>query len=270
MPYRFLEVTTDGLVSIIVLNRPEAMNALTRDMLAELNDAIQAADADDNVRSVVLTGKGRAFCAGADIGAAVAGGQQAVSSGQSSLVQRVKVGRTGIQKVARAMESLSKPCVAAVNGAAVGGGMDIASMADIRIAADTARFGMTHLKVCRLSLDGGYYYMQRIVGFARTMELVMRGRMFSAQEALDMGYVTEVASPDHLMERALAIAREVAEMPPVATHFAKQLVKDASGGSLEDALHAAEMATAFLAGTEDFVEGPRAQKEKRKPSFTGK
>lgn len=270
MPYRFLEVATDGGVNVIALNRPEALNALTRDMLDELDDAIRAADEDDNIRAVVLTGKGRAFCAGADIGAAVAGGQQAVSGGQGSLAQRVKVGRTGIQRVARAMESLSKPCVAAVNGPAVGGGMDLASLADVRVAADTARFGMTHLKVCRLSLDGGYYYMQRIVGFARTMELVLRGRMFSAQEALAMGYVTEVVAPDQLMERALAIAREIAEMPPVATHFAKQLVRDAFHGSLEDALHAAEMATAFLADTEDFREGPQAHKEKRKPNFTGR
>src|SRR3990172_13360016 len=177
-------------------------------MLNEWVAALEEAKYDDEVRVVVVTGTGRGFCSGADV-KAMASGKPIVGAGRYAA-------RLSVQRLPRAVESLDKPYIAAINGPAVGGGFDTASMADIRIAADTATFSMNHLRIAGLSADGGYYFLARILGIAKTMELAMKFDFFDAAEALRIGYVSQVVPHEQLGDSTRDLAARLAEGPPNA------------------------------------------------------
>src|SRR3990172_12083398 len=179
---------SDGIATI-TLNRPERMNAFTPQMLDEWLAALQDAHVDAEVRAVIVTGRGRGFCTGAD----VSGGAAASLMDRSrSLAENRNFLRDSVQRIPRLAALMEKPYIAAVNGPAVGAGMDMASMCDIRFAADTARFGLTYVRMGLVPGDGGCYYLPRIVGVARALDLIWTGRLFDAEEGLRIGYVSGV------------------------------------------------------------------------------
>jgi enoyl-CoA hydratase/carnithine racemase len=175
-----------------------------------------------------------------------------------------------VQRIPRLVSLLDKPYIAAVNGAAVGAGMDMASMCDIRFAADKARFGMTYVRMGIVPGDGGCYYLPRIVGTARALDLIWTGRIFDAQEALEMGYVSEVVAADRLLERVREYALQLAKGPGVAVQMSKRLVYRSQELDADAALELAQQAMFICQSTEDAVEGPRAFAEKREPEFKGR
>src|SRR3989304_506782 len=224
-------------IATITLNRPERMNAFTPRMLDEWLAALQDAHLDAETRVVILTAEGRGFCTGMDV--------QAQAQGQGLLPQSRSLGearnylRDSVQRIPRLVAQLDKPYIAAVNGAAVGAGMDMASLCDIRFAADTARFGLTYVRMGLVPGDGGCYYLPRIVGLARALDLIWRGRLFDAGEALRIGYVSAGVPADELMAYTREYALKLARGPAVAIQLAKRLVYRSLEASVDQALERA-------------------------------
>jgi enoyl-CoA hydratase/carnithine racemase len=266
---QILYETSDG-VATITLNRPERMNAFTDVMLREWAQALEAARLDADVRVVVITGAGRGFCAGADLKGAMSGAGQQREAGPPTAASRRNWLRDGVHYVPRAVQLLDKPYIAAVNGAAVGAGMDMASMADIRIASESAKFGMSYVKVGLVPGDGGCFLLPRIVGLQKALELIWTGDIIDAAEAARIGYVTKVVAGDALMDESMALARRLAEGPAVAMQLAKRLVYRGLESTWHEAFEQANTAMAIAQTTEDAREGPRAFAESRPPKFTGR
>lgn len=268
MDYTEILYETSNGVATITLNRPERMNAFTPTMIREWAHALEAARVDPDVRAVIVTGAGRGFCAGADL----RGGSEltAAGDGPPSAADRRNWLRDGVHHVPRQVALLDKPYLCAVNGPAVGAGMDMCSMADIRIASEQARFAMSYVKVGLVPGDGGCYYLPRIVGLAKALELIWTGDFIDAQEALRIGYVSRVVPHDDLMPAARELAERLARGPAVAVQLAKRLVYRGLTSDVYEALEAAGQAMAIVQSTEDAREGPRAFAEKREPQFKGR
>ncbi len=256
-------------VATITLNRPDRMNAFTNTMIREWAQALEDARLDADVGAVIVTGAGRGFCAGADL-RGEAGLQNIAGEGPPSAADRRNWLRDSVHFVPRAVALLDKPYIAAVNGAAVGAGMDMCSMADIRIASEAARFSMGYVKVGLVPGDGGCYYLPRIVGMARALELIWTGDFFDAEEALRIGYVTRVVPGEELMPAVRELAGRIASGPAVAVQLGKRLAYRGQQQDVLEALEAAGQAMAIVQSTEDAREGPRAFAEKREPQFRGR
>jgi len=254
-------------IATITLNRPERMNAFTPKMLDEWYAALLDAHTDADLRVVVLTGAGRGFCAGADL----AGGEGvSLLHRSTSQIENRNFLRDSVQRIPRLISIMEKPYIAAVNGAAVGAGMDMASMCDIRFAADSARFGMTYVRMGLIPGDGGCYFLPRIVGMGKALDLIWSGRIFDAQEALSMGYVSAVVPADELIAYTREYATRLVSGPAVAIQQAKRLAYRSQELSLDAALDLAQQAMFIAQSTEDSREGPRAFAEKREPEFKGR
>jgi 2-(1,2-epoxy-1,2-dihydrophenyl)acetyl-CoA isomerase len=256
-------------VATITLNRPEKLNALSADLTAGLAEYIDRAWTDDGVRVVILTGAGRGFCSGQDISGRTIADRDGTDERPPSVADR-RHNLRGIQRVGRAVQQLDKPYIAAVNGAAAGAGMDLASMADIRFAATAAKFTQAYSRNAIIPGNGGCYFLPRIVGMARALELLWTSRTFSAEEALALGYVSRVVETERLLEETTAFAQELAAGPPVAIQYMKQLAYKSQGVDLDTALKMAQWLQTIAASTEDAREGPRAIREKRPASFVGR
>ncbi len=261
--------TKDAGVATITLNRPERMNAFTDVMIREWAQALDDARLDRDVRAVILTGAGRGFCAGADLKGGMIG-ESSPGDAPPSPAERRNWLRDGVHAVPRAVQLLDKPYIAAVNGAAVGAGMDMASMADIRIASEHAKFAMSYVKVGLVPGDGGCYFLPRILGVAKALEMIWTGDFIDAQESLRLGYVSQVVPGDDLVATATAFARRLAEGPAVAMQLAKRLVYRGLDASWHEAFEEAGQAMAIAQSTEDAREGPRAFVEARPPKFVGR
>ncbi len=257
-------------VATITLNRPERMNAFTPTMIREWAQALEDARTDRDVSAVIVTGAGRGFCAGADL----RGGSDLTAGARDdepiTAAGRRNWLRDGVHNVPRQVALLDKPYIAAVNGAAVGAGMDMCSMADIRIASEQARFAMTYVKIGLVPGDGGCYYLPRIVGLAKALELIWTGDFIDAQEAFRIGYVTKVVPPDDLLPTARELAERIARGPAVAIQLAKRLAYRSQTSDVHEALEAASHSMGIVQATEDAREGPRAFAEKREPQFKGR
>ena len=260
----------DG-VATITLNRPERMNAFNDTMVSEWAAALEDARVDRDVRVVIVTGAGRGFCAGADLRAGSGVAEVAASTDTTvSAADRRNWLRDGVQAVPRAVALLDKPYIGAINGAAVGAGMDMASQCDIRIASEHARFGMSYARVGLVPGDGGCWYLPRIVGLPKALELIWTADVIDAQEALRIGYVSKVVPADRLMEETMALARRLADGPAVAIQLAKRLVYRGLDSTLLESLEQAAHAMAIVQSTEDAREGPRAFAENRPPRFSSR
>jgi len=259
---------SDG-IGTITLNRPDALNALLVESLKELLEVVEQATYDPDVRAVVITGAGRGFCAGADVK-------------QWADDEYLQDGFDGKRKVieepwppkAHTLMSklywMPKPVVAAVNGVAVGGGCDLTLVADMRIASTKARFGEVYMRLGFNPDAGGTFLLPRIVGEARAAELIYTGRIIDAEEALEIGLVSEVVEPDALLGRAYEIAGTFAKGPTTAIGIAKSLIRTNYTVSIEEALRNELRGGELCALTEDHREGMAAVAEKREPNFVGR
>jgi enoyl-CoA hydratase/carnithine racemase len=265
--YEQIIYTKDDGIAIITLNRPQVLNAFTPVMIDEWVRAIEATKLDPEVRVVIVTGAGRGFCSGADV--------RSFREREHTDGNPVVDGRYWLQhsvhRVPLALRTLDKPYIAAVNGPAAGAGMDMASMADLRIASETATFTMSYVNVGIVPGDGGCYYLPRLIGVARALDLIWTGRTIDAQEALQIGYVSQKVPPDQLMDTATTYAKKLARGPQVAIELAKRLVYEGlETNNLFKELRSAEHAMLIARATEDAIEGPRAWAERRPPQFTGR
>lgn len=244
-------------VALIELNRPKELNALNPQLMGELLEALLELDKDDSVRVTVLTGNEKAFAAGADIRQMA----DKTSAGMIALDQFSDWDR--IAKV-------SKPLIAAVSGYALGGGCELAMTCDIIVASETAQFGQPEIKIGTIPGAGGTQRLTHAVGKSKAMEMILTGRMLSADEALRCGLVSKVFPTASYLQDALALAAEIAAMPPVAVRLAKEAVNAAYESGLQEGL-ALERKNFYLTfSTEDQKEGMKAFLEKRKANFTGK
>jgi len=219
-------------VAVITLDRDGARNAYSEAMIASLMRMFDTVEQDTRVRAVILTGAGRAFSAGGDLKLMQA---HAGMFEGDPVTLRANYLR-GIHQVPRRLARFNKPLIAAINGAAIGAGLDLACMCDMRIASSRAKFGSTFVKVGLIPGDGGAYLLSRVVGFPRALELIMTGRIIDAAQALAINLVTHVVEPDELMTHAQALAEELAALPAPALRLAKSACYQSWDMSLDNAL----------------------------------
>ncbi|MCK9518884.1 MAG: enoyl-CoA hydratase/isomerase family protein [Dehalococcoidia bacterium] len=267
MDYQAILYDVENAVATITLNKPERLNAFDDEMLAEWHHALQRADQDPGVRVIILTGAGRGFCSGMNVQAEASGA--GVLRSESTVAERRHSLRDRVHPIPRTLIQLEKPYIAAINGAAAGAGMDMASMADIRFASSNARMGMTYVRMGLVPGDGGCYSLPRAVGTQRALDLIWSGRMITAQEALEYGYVLAVYEPAELMPRVREYAEQLAKGPATALQLSKKLVYRSANIPFDEHLDMAQMAMFIAQTTEDAKEGPRAFVEKREPQFKG-
>jgi enoyl-CoA hydratase/carnithine racemase len=273
MAYQDILYETDGPIATITLNRPDKLNAYTAVMGLELADAFRAADADDGVRVVIVTGAGRGFCAGADIsaggGAFDARGGQSASFGANARTGQPRQSGGGFVE---AIFNCRKPSIAAINGPAVGIGVTLTLPMDIRICSTAARLGFVFARRGLVPEAGSAWFLPRLVGLSQALRWCLSGRLINAREALAGGLVSDVVEPEELMSKAREIALEIAqETSPIAVALTRQMLWRFSGQDSPDELLKLDgLLSMDLGAGPDVREGVTAFLEKRKPSFPGK
>jgi len=247
-------------IATITINRPQALNALNEETLLEISSRLDDAKKDENIRAIVITGVGdRAFSAGADL-------NMMKNAGSLKAKRLSEFG----QHVTREIEELGKPVIAAINGFALGGGLELAMACDIRIASENARLGQPEINVGLIPGWGGTQRLPRFVGKGIAKEMIFTGKMIDAKTAERLGLLNAVVPPDQLKSRVKELANELMGKPPVGIQLAKQLINNSIETDLRIGLmHEAE-AFGIIASTEDFNEGVAAFLEKRKPKYKGK
>ncbi|MGV9709133.1 enoyl-CoA hydratase-related protein [Gordonia sp. NPDC003424] len=260
-----LLIDRDDEIAIFRLNRPDRLNAFTFEMAEQLKVAFDATDADDTVRAVVITGVGRAFCAGADLG----GGATTFELEESEPGQVPP--DSGGQVALRIFESL-KPVVIAVNGPSAGVGVTMTLPADARIASDDAKFGFVFTKRGLVPEACSTWFLPRLVGLPTALRWTLGARMVSATEALEAGLVQQVVPKDSVVDTAIAVAREMtADSAPVSVALTRQLLWQMAGAPSPRVAHEADSKAIYYRGTmADVAEGVTAFLEKRQPVFTDK
>jgi enoyl-CoA hydratase/carnithine racemase len=252
-----VETSVAEHVALCRLNRPEARNALSPELMEELATAVESFDADPEVRCVVIAGSEQAFASGADIAALRERTfEESLRHPAAAFWRRLAACRT--------------PLVAAVSGFALGGGCELALLCDLVVASETAQLGQPEVTLGIIPGGGGTQRLARVIGKQRAMELILTGRRIDAGEALRLGLVNEVAGEREWLERALEVARLVASRPPIAARLAKQAVLAAEESGLSAALEHERRLYELAMATEDRLEGMDAFLEKRKPSFKGR
>jgi len=262
-PAAVLIETRNEAVVTLAMNRPERMNALNNELATALNEALRRLTADLSVNVVVLTGTGRAFCAGGDLGAIGAGRAKGDASELAPLL------RSGMQAVLR-MRTMPQPVIAAVNGAAAGAGMNLALAADIRVAAETAVFGQNFAKVGLYPDYGGTYFLPQLVGPSIAAEMFYTGDMIDAKTAMQLGIVNHVVPGDALQGEVQKLAQKIANGPQVAIREVKRTVFARDEKAMTDALEREVEAQLKCFHSQDCAEGIRAFLEKRPPKFQGR
>jgi enoyl-CoA hydratase len=260
MEFKFIIYEKSEGVATITLNRPEALNAFSNEVIEEVLHALEDVRNDEKVRVVVLTGAGeKAFSAGADIKTMI--GMNALKARELSLRG---------EKLCDAFEDLEKPVIAALNGYALGGGLEVAMACDLRIASENARMGQTEINIGLIPGWGGTQRLTRLIGRTKAKELVFTGRMIDAKTAEQLGIVNMIAPADKFRETVREFAVDLATKAPVAIKVAKALINKGADISLDSALALEREGFGVVASTEDLQEGVKAFTEKRKPAFKGK
>lgn len=250
----------DG-VATVTLNRPERKNAFNETMLRECYLALEETASSSATRVIVLTGAGSTFCSGGD----VAGMGEEISP-----VDRKSLLWDRMQAIPRLVERIEQPVIGMINGDAVGGGMDVALMCDIRVASENARFSEAYVRLGLVPGDGGAYYLPRLTGIAKALELLLTGDFISASEAARIGVVNRVVPPEQLSEVVYQLARRIASHPPLAVRLTKRLAYQSLRSDLAGALDAASSHVVLVQQSEDHKEAVKAFLEKRRGSYVGR
>ena len=262
-----VDLSNQGAVGIITLNRPEARNALNPEMFQELGSAIQGCR-DPDMRAVIITGSGGSFCAGADVKDFV---NQLENSGPEGLHQHLKHLADAFHRhVIIPIRQLDKPVIASIDGVAAGGGLSLALACDLRVASDSARFLMAYGNIGATADGGSTYLLPRLIGTARAMELYLSDQPIGAQRALDLGLLNQVFPTAELERSTLEFATRLAQGPTVAYGRVKALFDSSWDASLAGQLDAETEYISNITMTDDFQEGIKAFAEKRSPRFQGR
>lgn len=259
MSFEFIKVNPqhDKYIALIELNRPKELNALSRQVMLEIRDALRVLDEDDNVRVIILTGGEKVFAAGADIKQmADATAIDMLNIDQFSTWDQIKKTR--------------KPIIAAVSGFALGGGCELAMTCDMIIATETAKFGQPEIKIGTMPGAGGTQRLTRAIGKVRAMEMVLTGKFISAEEALQFGLVNRIVPAELMMSETLVLAKLIAAQSPVAIKLAKEAVNQAFNSTLDEGLMFERKNFYLTFASADQKEGMAAFVEKRTPDFKGK
>jgi enoyl-CoA hydratase/carnithine racemase len=252
-----VESSRDGGVALLRLNRPEARNALSPELMERLAAELERLDPDPEVRCLVIAGSEKVFAAGADIKAMA----------ERSFAEALRHPAAGFW---RRLAAIKTPMIAAVSGFALGGGCELALACDMIVAAEGATFGQPEINLGIIPGGGGTQRLARVLGKQRAMEYVLTGKRFNAKTACELGLVNQVAANDAWLEDAMELAKEVAEKPPIASRLGKQAVIAAEETTLSAGLESERRLYELAMATEDRVEGMRAFLEKREPEFEGK
>lgn len=244
-------------VALIQLNRPKELNALSRQLMEEVRDALQLLDKDDRVRVIIITGNEQAFAAGADI----------KQMADQSSVEMLKIDQFSTWDQIRRTR---KPIIAAVSGFALGGGCEFVMLCDLIVASETARFGQPEIKIGTMPGAGGTQRLTKALGKAKAMELILTGRFLSAKEAYERGLINKVVPVEMYLQEALQLAKEIAQQSPVAVLLAKEAVNRSFETHLEEGLQFERRNFYLTFSTDDQKEGMKAFMEKRKPDYKGK
>lgn len=258
MSYETLLIEKEGPIQIVTLNRPERLNAINYQLVLDLEDALGRLEADEEVRCIVLTGAGRAFCAGADIKESMAG--------PNPKALPIRRRYTFFNK----LEDVEKPVIAAINGACIGGGFELALCCDFRIAATNAMIGLGEVKLGVIPAGGGTARLPRLIGPARAKELLYFGNQVDGEEANRIGLVNRAVPAQMLMAEAKKWAAELAERPPLSLKMMKFCVNLGMQMDLLGAIQYEAQCAAVLASTDDIREGTEAFLQKRKAVFKGR
>ncbi|HXG01589.1 MAG TPA: enoyl-CoA hydratase-related protein [Bacteroidota bacterium] len=257
MSYQFIIVTKQEGYAVVQLNRPEVLNALNIKLMEELVDALEGLDRDETVRCIVLTGNEKAFAAGADI-------KEMADASAVEMLLRDQFARWD------RIRKLKKPLIAAVSGFALGGGCELVMSCDMVVASETAKFGQPEINIGVMPGAGGTQRLTRAVGKVKAMEMILTGRMISADEALRWGLINKVVPVEYYLEEAKAWAKEIAQKPPVAIRLAKEAVLKSFDTTIEGGLEFERKNFYLLFASEDQKEGMKAFVEKRKPEWKGR
>jgi len=231
-------------------------------MLTLWRQFLEEAKADDNVRVMILTGKGDTFCSGGDI--------RDMAEGKLRSWDMKRFLWEGVHRIVLTLEDLDKPTIAAINGAAMGAGLDMALMCDLRVCSDQAKLAESYIMLGVVPGDGGAYFLPRLVGIAKGLELLLTGDVLSAKEALAIGLVNRVVPQEELMKETKSLAEKISSKPPLAIRLMKRAVYQAQTSSLRAHLDYISSQVALLSETEDHREAAKAFLEKRRPVFSGK
>jgi enoyl-CoA hydratase len=260
MEFKYIIYEKSERIATITLNRPEAFNAFSKDVVDEVLQALENVKTDENIRVVVLTGAGeKAFSAGANIKAMK--GFNALKARELSLVG---------ERICSALENLQKPVIAAINGYALGGGLEVAMACDLRIASEKARMGQTEINIGLIPGWGGTQRLTRLIGRTKAKELIFTGKMIDAKTAEQLGIVNMVFPAEEFREKVRQFAKELTFKAPVALKVAKALINKGADIRLDAAIALEREGFGVVGSTEDVQEGVSAFTEKRKPTFKGK
>jgi enoyl-CoA hydratase len=260
MEFKYIIYEKSEGIATITLNRPEALNAFSKEVVEEILRALEDVKSDENIRVIVLTGAGeKAFSAGADIKAMA--GMTALKARELSLMG---------EKLCVTLENMQKPVIAAINGYALGGGLEVAMSCDLRLASENARMGQTEINIGLIPGWGGTQRLTRLVGMTKAKELVFTGKMIDAKTAEQLGIVNMVVPADKFREIVRQFAIDLALKAPVAIRVAKALITKGADMSLDSALALEREGFGVVGSTEDLKEGVAAFTEKRKAVFKGK
>lgn len=258
-----VDFTVEAHVATVVLNRPEAMNAIDPEMRALLHEAWQRIRDDEDIRVAIVTGSGeKSFCTGSDL-------KKTMPSAESFAQQALGPSNPQTRPVTMGLD-FDKPLIAAINGYAVGGGLELALACDIRVCAQTAQFGLSEVKVGSIPGAGGTQRLARAVGLSDAMMMMLTGERIDAAEALRIGLVSRVFPAAELLTQARAIAAKIAANAPLSVRAVKRLVRQGLDMPLPLALDAERSMFGLLYNSEDRLEGRKAFAEKRKPNYKGR
>lgn len=257
--YKTIHLDKRDGIGYLLLNRPEVRNAFNREMIDELRDALRSIDRDEEIKVLIVTGAGKAFQAGADIA-------------ELSVMTPMDILRwnEGIVRINAGLEKLRQPVIAAINGPAMGGGLELAISCTLRVVAESAKMGLPEVKLGIIPGTGGTQRLPRLIGKGRAAELLLTGTAVNAQEAYDIGLVNRVVPDNKVVEAAELMAHKIMANAPIAVEMAKDALEIGKDLPLDHAVQYSQKNCVTCFSTEDMKEGMAAFLEKRKPNFTGK